>query len=104
MADFVAANYPEEFVYAKAGVVYAANQCVWRMGASHCYDKRFVKMLQLKYRSLEIFFLRYGKNGLFSKFFSVCAFVSVDSVVKAVSIIYKIKKKYAECNKRVFSK
>lgn len=87
MADFIATNYPKELLYAQAGIVYAANQCVWRMGVSLCFDRQYMDFLQSKYRSFEISFLRYGKNRLLSKVFSVCAFISVRMVVKVISII-----------------
>ena len=87
IANFMEVNYPSELVYAQAGIVYAANQCVWRMGISHCFNKQYMNFLQSKYRSFETPFLRYGKNRFFSKIFSICAFISVNMVVKSISII-----------------
>ena len=87
IANFMEVNYPSELVYAQAGIVYAANQCVWRMGISHCFNKQYMNFLQSKYRSFETPFLRYGKNRFFSKIFSICAFISVNMVVKSILII-----------------
>lgn len=42
IANFMEVNYPSELVYAQAGIVYAANQCVWRMGISHCFNKQYM--------------------------------------------------------------
>lgn len=91
IADFIAVNYPDNLDYAKAGIVYAANQCVWRMGASHCFNKQYIIFLQSKYRSFEMSFLRYGRSHFFSKVLSICAFISVDVLLRFISIIHKIK-------------
>lgn len=79
-------NYPSELVYAQAGIVYAANQCVWRMGISHCFNKQYMNfcnrnIVLLKHPSCAM------EKQIFSKIFSICAFISVNMVVKSISII-----------------
>ena len=83
-------NYPSELVYAQAGIVYAANQCVWRMGISHCFNKQYMNFLQSKYRSFEITLLALWKKQIFSqKIFSICAFISVNMDSEILYLIIK---------------
>lgn len=92
-ADFVAEHYPCELPYVLSGIVYAANQCVWRMGTSGCFVWKYRKFLQSQYHAYEWKYLRYGRGKITSKLFSLCAFISVGMTIGIVFIVNKIKNK-----------
>lgn len=90
-AEFLAEHYPRELSYALSGIVYAANQCIWRMGISGCFSREYRRYLQAQYRAYEWRYLCYGRGKMTSKLFSLCAFVSVGMTIWIVSIVYRIR-------------
>ena len=90
LADFIMKHYPKEQNYAKIGIVYSATQCVFRMGCSHCYDKRYTHFLQLRFRAHEGTFLRHGKCKISTKIISVFSFLNVSFSIRIISLIYKL--------------
>lgn len=91
MAAYMAVHYPSELRYAQAGIIYAANQCVLRMALSGCLDRDAAFYLQSKYRAYEGVFLRYGRNRLVSKAFSIVAYLSVRKTIRLVSFLQKLR-------------
>lgn len=92
LADFIIKHYPKEQNYAKIGIVYSATQCVFRMGCSHCYDKRYTHFIQLRFRTHEGTFLRHGKCKIPTKIISIFSFFNVLFSIRIISLICKLNK------------
>lgn len=91
MAIFIKENFPESAIYAYASIIYAANQCVLRMGESSEAEKQYIDYLQNIYGKYERYYLRCAVGKLKSKVFSILAYINVQFTIRCMSLIYKVK-------------
>lgn len=82
----IAKIYPELRTYARAKVIYAANQCSIKMSTSKNYDSQTIKFLQDQYRNYEFDFLK-GNSSIIAKIYSVFAWINLKFLIYLLSMI-----------------
>lgn len=88
MKEFVEREYPSLKVYAHAGVVYAANMCSLRIARSTDICNEYISQIQSLYRKYEFDFLK-GRSRLFSKAFSILAYLDLSLLIKIIRYVGK---------------
>lgn len=80
---FIEKNYSELAVYSRAGIVYAANQCLLQYAKSEAYNKDVVEFIKKNYREYERYFLM-GKSSFKAKLFSLLACVNITFMIRLI--------------------
>lgn len=93
VAEFIYKYYPQETYYAQANIIYSVIQCIYRIGCSNYYDKKYNHFLQHRLRNYEMIFLRYGRSRISTKILSIFAYLNVPLTIRIISSIFKLKKK-----------
>ena len=91
---FIIEQFPQLSTYASAGIIYATNQCAFRLAKNKdsLIGKRtrkdIIKELQCYYRMYELDFLK-GYSGFLSKLFSLAAFINLRFTIWIIGVKYK---------------
>lgn len=92
--NFVEKQFPSLVGYSQAGIVYAANICSLRIAKSNemkevlCY----IPKIQALYRQYEWSFLRYSRNKISAKLYSILAYVQLNLLVHFLHLYYHGRK------------
>lgn len=86
--EFLSKNYPDLAQIAESGIVYAADQCVLRMGRSHCTDEKYLAVLRPVYRKHFNAYLK-GTSSVAAKCFALCASINLNLITKLISLCSK---------------
>lgn len=90
-AEFILKHYPNEAKYAYSSIIYAANQCVLRMGIAGNKDRSLIDFLQQRYNKYEKYYILTNSGRFTSKLFSIAAFISASIVIKSIFLYVKLK-------------
>ena len=87
MRNFIRDHYPVLLKYANGGVVYAANQCLYKMAQADCKNKEHIDFLQRQYRCYEFDYLLYSRSSFISKCFSLLAYMNTSLLLNLLRVL-----------------
>lgn len=87
MANFIGKYYPDLLPQAYSMLIYAANQCAYKMGCAGCVDSEYINRLLPIYRSYLVYFLRDPRAHLFSKMFALGSWCNLRMMIRLVKLL-----------------
>ena len=97
--DYIERMYPEVLPYAKAKIVYVANQCSLKMAKAKEYDSQITNFLQAQYRNYELEFIK-GNSSIVAKIYSILGWINLKLFIRAMGQLNIIDNKYYTGDKR----
>lgn len=91
-SEYVRKIYPSEYGIACSGIVYMANQCLFRMALSSVKETDYVDLLQECFRKYEWSYLLCSNGRLLSKLMSIMAYLNVRCTIRIIAFINRLLK------------